>query len=462
MSHKQGQESHTNYMDGIKVKISEQYKPPRRINLAISYSQRLTLNKQIQDNIPNYDFMLEESVKSKMNEWRNARHVLAEEKRERFEKCKEERRLREEERLKKEKEFQNKIEDQEVNKIDNITGVHNSSYTCLVSKQDSSQNYISNTSTASMLFPTQVTTSPYSNILMPTQLPNIPNCQSYNAPKNNDKSPFNISDFEADTSSPFDNMELKTINDMEELAQVLKNDDSAHKNQNAYSYNTQPNQYYRSLQDPMSAYTTYTNPQVSGIPKPSYIQPMSYSGTNGYYCPSDNLFKNSPYTIPYVNKDSDLNKRIPMPSSTLGNDGRSSCTPVQDIIKSLQTDLNNTHIDKNIENQQCKISIGAKGFNSGSKASSATSQKTIEELDDPFNTLSSDMQQLSRNISSMGFPLPRVARACKLIGNDHKKIVEHLLAMNELLDLGFSEMQVSSALLQCNNNRDKALDVLIL
>jgi len=32
---------------------------------------------------------------------------------------------------------------------------------------------------------------------------------------------FNISDFEADTSSPFDNMELKTINEMEELAHVL-------------------------------------------------------------------------------------------------------------------------------------------------------------------------------------------------------------------------------------------------
>lgn len=33
---------------------------------------------------------------------------------------------------------------------------------------------------------------------------------------------FNLSDFEADTSSPFDNMELKTINEMEELAHVLQ------------------------------------------------------------------------------------------------------------------------------------------------------------------------------------------------------------------------------------------------
>lgn len=33
---------------------------------------------------------------------------------------------------------------------------------------------------------------------------------------------INISDFESDTSSPFDNMELKTINELEELASVLK------------------------------------------------------------------------------------------------------------------------------------------------------------------------------------------------------------------------------------------------
>lgn len=33
--------------------------------------------------------------------------------------------------------------------------------------------------------------------------------------------------------------------------------------------------------------------------------------------------------------------------------------------------------------------------------------------------------------------------------------------MSELLDLGFSEQQVSPVLLQCNNDRDKALDILI-
>lgn len=34
--------------------------------------------------------------------------------------------------------------------------------------------------------------------------------------------------------------------------------------------------------------------------------------------------------------------------------------------------------------------------------------------------------------------------------------------MSELLDLGFPENKVSKALLQSNNDRDKALDILIL
>jgi uncharacterized UBP type Zn finger protein len=40
-------------------------------------------------------------------------------------------------------------------------------------------------------------------------------------------------------------------------------------------------------------------------------------------------------------------------------------------------------------------------------------------------------------------------------------VVEHLLAMSDLLDLGFPESSVSKALLQCDNDRDKALDILI-
>lgn len=96
----------------------------------------------------------------------------------------------------------------------------------------------------------------------------------------------------------------------------------------------------------------------------------------------------------------------------------------------------------------------------------------------------------------MGFPLARAARAIRdLGGRDNKKVVEYLLSVQSLeefgmagddaekvlalteydqekaklyhqnlrtlRDLGFPEDQASSALLKCDVDRDRALDLLI-
>lgn len=60
------------------------------------------------------------------------------------------------------------------------------------------------------------TSKPYP-ILTPVPIHASTNSQSTSYSRS-----FNISEFEQDTASPFDNMELKTINDMEELAHVLQ------------------------------------------------------------------------------------------------------------------------------------------------------------------------------------------------------------------------------------------------
>lgn len=54
-----------------------------------------------------------------------------------------------------------------------------------------------------------------------------------------------------------------------------------------------------------------------------------------------------------------------------------------------------------------------------------------------------------------------VIRALARIGNDDKKIVEHLIPLNELLQMGFEEERVSEALIKFDNNKDRALDYLI-
>lgn len=41
------------------------------------------------------------------------------------------------------------------------------------------------------------------------------------------------------------------------------------------------------------------------------------------------------------------------------------------------------------------------------------------------------------------------------------QIIEHLISLTELLELGFDEIKVSDALLKFDNDREKALDYLI-
>lgn len=53
------------------------------------------------------------------------------------------------------------------------------------------------------------------------------------------------------------------------------------------------------------------------------------------------------------------------------------------------------------------------------------------------------------------------AISTKIVIHFFLQIIEHLLAMSDLLDLGFHEKDVSMALLECDNDRDKALDKLI-
>ncbi|XP_077274384.1 uncharacterized protein LOC143904037 isoform X2 [Temnothorax americanus] len=159
----------TSYMDGVHVKIAEAYKPPRKIGLPAPYNNRLPdVSKLV------YDFSLERSVLEKMCEWRKARQA-----------CSEARQARLKEKRKKEEEE---------------TPPSPPPLDC--AKQPI------NAPPASETILTPQPLSPPANDLRDLHV------------KTNGGLDF--ADFDNDTSSPFDNMELKTINDMEELAQVLQ------------------------------------------------------------------------------------------------------------------------------------------------------------------------------------------------------------------------------------------------
>lgn len=428
MSHRGGQDPQPGYMDEVCVKISEKYKPPPRINLAITYAQRLYLNKQIQYSIIPYDFSLETSMKDRVKELRSARRQLYEDQAERLKEA----------RLKYEQFLEEKKSKESISNVSQESDI------------PEEQILKASGTTAEVMYPTS-----YSHILTPTPLSSTDRKSLFKC-NSNDKSPFNISDFEADTSSPFDNMELKTINDIEELAQVLKKGETSNHSY-AIPYTDAAGQAYPNyvslpstsgqsttvstyaMQDTQNLqYSPYISQTLS--PYTHSISSRTYNNLNGYYYNSDivqtNVNQNfKPYN--YDNSPSKLSKE--------------NTKSIPDIMKTLESELKYATI--------CQNGVPSDP-NKSQESSNEVVIKSID-LDDVFSHLPKNLQYLSKDISLMGFPLSRVARVCQTIGDNQKKIVEHLIVMSELLDLGFSEEEVSRALLQCNNDRDKALDILI-
>lgn len=149
------------YMEGVPVKISEKYKRPPVIRLPNS-CQNCTSPAILYED---YDFRLERNVLSKLEDWKKAREEQAQKREERLEGLK-------------------------------------------AVKEDAEQ-----------LKPEQTEMRDASHVLTPI---NVSNADQVTIRR--DQSAFNYSDFETDTSSPFDNVELKTINEMEILASVLSNE----------------------------------------------------------------------------------------------------------------------------------------------------------------------------------------------------------------------------------------------
>jgi len=161
----------------------------------------------------------------------------------------------------------------------------------------------------------------------------------------------------------------------------------------------------------------------------------------------------------------------PTPSSVLAlsqseDEVATKSRSVPDILRELKTELQQaekrrTRLHSHNEEQQTKMAV-------------AVDRNSFRELAGPA-------QKLAQRISTMGFPLERVAKVVSLCGIDDKKvcsfegrlkrtvtgnllypqIIEHLIPLGELMDLGFDESKISAALLKFNNNKDKALDYLI-
>lgn len=380
------------YMDGVHVKIAEAYKPPRKIGLPAAYNNRLPDVSKL-----TYDFNLEKSVLEKVCEWRKARQAHSKA-----------RQTRLEEKIKKEKE---------------------------------------ETPPSPPPLPDCVkqlpinTPAPETTILTPQPLSppvnDLHDLQDH-VKTNGD---LDFADFDNDTSSPFDNMELKTINDMEELAQVLQ-------------------------------------PRSQWIPAgklENIINELSIDNVETHKEEKIDEMKNQ------VDNQADVD------AHNVENH-RSVSAIMQDLQKELERPV--------MENWKPWPDLESPDSDVPSIPKHNNSTNHMKPPIDLLAGMTEDDLKLVTQLSDMGFPVLRTARAVLELGRTHeKKIVEYLLAVQSLeengipgdyaekaltlaqydqykakiyydnlctlKDLGFSEDEASATLVKCNFDRDKALDLLI-
>ncbi|KAK9507417.1 hypothetical protein O3M35_007274 [Rhynocoris fuscipes] len=481
-------------MDGIPVKISEKYKPPRKFILPGCVLNRINSDIKIEP----YSFELERSVLAHITNLKQA-------KKRHHEKMQ----LKRDDWLSK-----TKIKD---------PPVEDDSYTL-----DRCNNATSEEST--MLTPVPISSN--SRIEPTRQVGQI-----------------NLSDFENDTSSPFDNVELKTINEMEELAHVLGG--TSIKNSSYHSLKNHTNSNIH-LPNGCTSHqwsttgTTYSYPGLYGVP------PGSNSGiTSGtaitlpspHIAPGPYTYLHSPNNTLYSNPvyNSSSSRNLPHSfNSTIRRDGyadnihnivqntylahaaqSSLVTPLTSNTQTphTYTSSTNSNIDKSYNSylpNYIPTSNTAANIHLTSTTSSltkdpstqlVTAQTSNKQDDDgvssildnlrqqvllrkhqllpkpppivnmettkpstskhsdslqvnPLNQLSLQSQDFAKNLAEMGFPLPRVARATQHFGADEAKVIEYLLQVQSLEEKNYPEGQIEKALLLHNFKEDEAVSYL--
>lgn len=424
-------QSPPNYMSGVPVKISERYKPPPKISLPQSICQRLTAGELSVLKL-NYNLNLEENVLSRISEWKAVRVKENDERRERI-------RSREECSFKERREFEEKQK-----KL--LTEVY------YPSSDDEEVEAIEIKSPGPQFSTPQGHFSPpnrFDTILTPTVVPGtILNnkftpltCHSStvnNYLHSSDLTKINYSDFEND-GSPFDNMELKTINDLDILAQVLNSTKLQNISNNREEIPVITNEVEDDVQliEPNSNYQFSTSPNNFNLfqtnqtgYQPEYASTFNHLNENfvpsvnnhstippvNYPDMSQNYYYNQTYASEYLNYGNQTTKEqqnLPQLSAA-----KSKSKSVPDILKELNDELSNSEMKRTRNNSQSITSPVDELPNYEFGERSATEQSN----NGVFCKLSLSSQKLAKNISLMGFPLDRVSRVTQQFGSDDKKV----------------------------------------
>ncbi|XP_070503439.1 ubiquitin-associated protein 1 [Chironomus tepperi] len=492
--------SPVNYTDGVPVKISEKYKQPPEIKLTTKLTQQL-LKRKDPEAFADYNFDLERKIISKTTEWINWRLKEKTERQQRIQ----QRELMRQKRLEEEQKAK-------LNQVsypsDELTSSCDEEEEVDIDNSNEARMKSSNINNQACIPSDKVFSPNFNTILMPTQAVVINHSsdkKSHRRYASNSSNKIDFSFFESD-SSPFDNLEMKSMNEMEELAKVLQStvvegnqesDDNTLERNN--SSESDPSDHQKSISNNNNENDVVNNSDASKslIPK-NDMQLIAATHTNAYGAHNFNpqqLYNNyygmqsttintnqpfysnqqqqfgiaanqfSPYIVNHqlpnncyytqnyaVNHMNYALNNNNMACENNISDSEIKSKSVPDIIKELNDELNNSE-----KRRTRNISQSTQG------SVPAENEKIIAKKnpDDQLHNLPAKTQNLAKQICQMGFKQDLVIRALIRLGDNDKHAVEHLISLNEILQMGFDEEKVSEALIKFDNNKDQALDYLI-
>ncbi|XP_042905454.1 ubiquitin-associated protein 1 [Parasteatoda tepidariorum] len=407
------------YLDGVPVKISSKFIPPRPVPLPYAYDEKLNYN--ILDEV--YDFTLEKSV---IEHHSNCLFQL--------------------EKAKFKRSPQNKSsdsgEDQPSCSSSNLEESRHSSYS-------NAQNVVSWST---------------NSILQPKPQQPLDQVSSENIPEDKVMK-INLSDFENDTSSPFDYMELQTINDLEELSSVFQGINSTNLQEEsapARQSGEIPSNVSKSKSFPFPSSSkdveTGTELGRTSLPSSSYEIPRMISNLNQIEdFPNDSYLKLS--QVPYI-------------SSNAGAQARPSIARVPSLLRVSKSYSDISSLGKTAdvhdERERSRTPPSTFSYSVNSEETmpcqdiSSNGDCCDSDLPDPYHELDNSAQEFVDSITEMGFARPQVSRAVKHLGTDEKKVVEHLCQIQALEESGYEGLEAEAALHLHDYNSDEAKQFLDL
>jgi hypothetical protein len=261
---------------------------------------------------------------------------------------------------------------------------------------------------------------------------------------------INTKEFESDTSSPFDNVELQTIDDMQELNDVFQ------------AFNSKPVETKVSINDSHDSHdshdssdssnrfdncqTNHVNSDQSGS-LVNNINSIDIFGVYSYQIPVNNT--SSEQTIPnnwvQYNNDSKVNY-----SSNMFNDSTAAHL-YQSQYNNLRSSKSASDLPTLLSSEESFITKRERSHTPPCYSSKTKNKKHINGrqtliLNDPFEELSQYSKDFVNSISSMGFERSRVARAVKHINTDDKKVLDFLLQLQTLEEDGYDCCEAEIAL----------------